>query len=285
MKNRKYIVIKNSVHTYDSHDGVISLASKDYGLEEIKVWSKIDYSLQYTIDGNSGSISSSVSGDSWTVPESQMMELLEEYECVFIASTSTSESITENDLFSSLSIHVPKDGKLFNVTTGTFVEEGSTWYVLASMFYLSKSPFYYMVINNRLCYLTNFANEDSADHPGAPYQYLEMDKAKRSFKEEIFGELIKFTGVKKQIGDNLILAKKEESFSIDLANKSEILGTDTFTFDMDIDSNMEYTVVGSKVTFAVTEDTNYVSINIPNNIFKYSHSSEDLVFTYIINRI
>lgn len=285
MNSRNYIVIKNSVHTYDSHDGVISLASKDYGLEEIKVWSKIDYSLQYSIDGNSGSISSSVSGDSWAVPEQQMMELLEEHDCVFIAATSTGDTITEANLFSSLSIHVPKEGKLFNVTTGDFVDGGSTWYVLASMFYLDKSPFYYMVINNRLCTLTDFSNEDLADHPGAPYQYLEMDRSKRTFKEEIFGELIQFTGVKKQIGDNLILSAHTHTFSIDLANKSEALGTDTFAFDMDIESNMEYHVTGSKISFIVEKDTNYVSISIPNNIFKYSHSNEALVFNYIINRM
>jgi len=281
----KYIITKNSTHTYDSHDGVISLVSKDHNLEQLKIWSKLDYKLQYRVDGNSGSIQSSIIQEKWKVQEQKIIDALVEYDKVFIASVSYGDSITESVIFENLGYYVVKDNKLFNLDTQEYPTVEATWYIIATVFHLSNSPFYYMVLNNKLCFFTEFTNEDLVDHPGVPYQYIEIDSSKRTFKEEVFGELIKFEGVKKVLDNTLILDKGTTEISIDLANKSELLRIPTMVFPTEVDSNLSYTKSGSKLIFSITQDISYISIYIPNNIFKYSSKDEELIFNYTVLRV
>jgi len=284
---KKFIVVQNSNPDADKQYAVSDMLADKYGFTNIKHWdrTKAKSPLKLSMPDTASHASIKVEGseDTFELDEELILNALDNYEVVLVAAILDTASNDGKSVLNNFSLYGVSGTDLVNLGTNASAvdTEEKTWYIAASFYKVAQSPLYYMLLNNKLISVTDrIQGHISSDE----FEYLYVDAKCGTFKKEIFGQLISFSNVKKVLGDTLFLDTGTTEFSIDFKSKIWDLETDYFDFPLEVSTNFGYTVKGSVVRLQGTHNAGYVEVTIPNNVFEYSSTEDDLIFGYKILR-
>lgn len=282
---KKYIVVQNSSpYTYDIQYGyVLDLLANKYS--NIKQWDRTlaRFPIRFNMSGGEASLTLPGYTESFTVNEDLILNSLDsQYDAVIIASLMSSDRNLDKTILDNLKYYGFNSVGLVDLESGETIDaESSIWYTALTIQKVGESSVYQMVVNNKLVGLIDYAEGELVSEE---FEYLFVEPKYSNLKGELFDQYITFSNVKKVIGDTIFLDKSTTDFSIDLKSKVWGSQTDYFTFQLDVDTNMGYSVDSSTVNFSGAQDINYIEISIPNDIFAYAREEDKLIFSYKVLR-